>query len=279
MRRIGTFITGLLVGATLFGGSVTFAAEIMAEQSANRFLVDGQEVQLTAYAINGNNYLKLRDIGEAVGFNVYWDAENHCVQIESDMPYTGVAPVTSEADITTSGGYEQSAVKPSPQVGDTILCSDGYAYEITDVSKYNNSMFATEETDALPSPTCDWSLLVQPELPAPEARHFTAGGKEYLFVRNLYETKRMQYTLYNAIGDNPQIWQNGRPVTMANGKPLVRINLSIPNDVNAVSFWPWRSEQITELFHSCPPGEYSMEAWDVYCDGTFRYTEYYIHVE
>ena len=43
----------------------------MAEQSTNRFLVDEQEVQLTAYAINGNNCLKLRDIGEAVGFNVY----------------------------------------------------------------------------------------------------------------------------------------------------------------------------------------------------------------
>ena len=251
----------------------------MAEQSTNRFLVDGQEVQLNAYAINGNNYLKLRDIGEAVGFNVYWDAENHCVQIESDKPYTGVAPAASKAETSTSANYEQSVVKPAPQAGDTILCSDGYAYEIKDVSKYSSSMFATEETDALPSPTCDWSLLVQPELPAPEARHFTAGGKEYLFVRNLYETKRMQYTLYNAIGNNPQTWQNGKPTTMANGEPMVRINLSIPNDVNAVSFWPWRSEQITELFHSCPPGEYSMEAWDVYCDGTFRYTEYYIHVE
>lgn len=39
----------------------------MAEQRVNRFLVDGQEVQLNAYVINGSNYLKLRDIGEAVG--------------------------------------------------------------------------------------------------------------------------------------------------------------------------------------------------------------------
>ena len=88
----------------------------------------------------------------------------------------------------------------------------------------------------------------------------------------------MQYTLYNAIGDNPQTWKNGRPVTMANGDPMVRINLSIPNEINATSFWPWRSEQITELFDSCPAGEYSMEAWVVYCNGAFRYTEYYIHV-
>ena len=277
MQQVGTFITGLLVGATLFGGTAAYAAGIMAEQSLNRILVDGQEVQLDAYAINGSNYLKLRDIGAAVGFNVYWDTEQHCVQIESNAPYTGVAP-TVYTENTTLADYDQSERKPTPQVGDIILCSDGYAYEIKDVSKYNNSMFATEETDALPSPTCDWSLLDQPALPEPEARHFTAGGKEYLFVRNLYETKRMQYTLYNAIGDNPQTWKNGRPVTMANGDPMVSINLSIPNEINAMSFWPWRSEQITELFNSCPPGEYSMEAWDVYCDGAFRYTEYYIHV-
>ena len=278
MKRVGTFITVLLVGATLFGGTAAYAAGIMAEQSTNRFFVDGHEVSLNAYAINGSNYLRLRDIGEAVGFNVYWDTEQHCVQIESDAPYTGVAPAANNVEITPLASYEQSETKPTPQEGDIILCSDGYAYEIKDVSKYNNSMFATEETDALPSPTCDWSLLDQPALPEPEARHFTAGGKEYLFVRNLYETKRMQYTLYNAIGDNPQTWKNGRPVTMANGDPMVSINLSIPNEINAMSFWPWRSEQITELFNSCPPGEYSMEAWDVYCNGAFRYTEYYIQV-
>ena len=52
MKRVGTFITGLLVGATLFGGTAAYAAGIMAEQSLNRILVDGQEVQLDAYAIN-----------------------------------------------------------------------------------------------------------------------------------------------------------------------------------------------------------------------------------
>ena len=259
MKRVGTFITGLLVGATLFGGTAAYAAGVMAEQNLNRILVDGQEVQLDAYAINGSNYLKLQDIGAAVGFNVYWDTEQHCVQIESNAPYTGVAPAAN-TEITPRASYEQSEATLTPQAADVIRCSDGYAYAIKDVSKYNKSMFATEETDALPAPTCDWSLLVQPALPEPEARHFTAGGKEYLFGRNLYETKRMQYTLYNAIGDNPQTWKNGRPVTMANGEPTVRINLSIPNEINAPSFWPRRSEQIIELFNSCPPGEYSMEA-------------------
>ena len=51
MKRVGTFVTGIVVGATLFGDTAAYAAGIMAEQSMNRFLVDGQEVQLDAYAM------------------------------------------------------------------------------------------------------------------------------------------------------------------------------------------------------------------------------------
>lgn len=279
MKRIGTFVVGLLVGGMLFGGTVAYAAGVVAELSNHRFYVDGKEVTMTAYGINGNNYVMLRDIGKAVGFNVFWDSTNHCVQIESDQPYTGVAPTAKLADSKSAADYTQAELMPEPKVGDTIICSDGYVMEIKDLTKYQNSMFATEETSTLPEPTCDWSLLDQPELPDAEANHFKSGGKDYVFVRNLFETRRMQYTLYNAIGDNPQTWKNGKPVTKVNGDPLVTVKLSIPENVAANSFWPWRSEQITELFNSCPPGEYSFEAWDVFCDGAFRYTEYYVAVK
>lgn len=57
MKRIGSFIAGLLVGTMLFGGSVAYAAGVVAELSSHRFFVDGQEVKMTAYAINGNNYV------------------------------------------------------------------------------------------------------------------------------------------------------------------------------------------------------------------------------
>ena len=45
---------------------------------------------MTAYNIAGQNYVRLRDIGQQVGFNVYWQDG---VQIDTDAPYTGVAPV------------------------------------------------------------------------------------------------------------------------------------------------------------------------------------------
>ena len=280
-KQIFTMLTGLLIGAALTGGSAAVAAGIMAERSHHRVVVDGKEVQMEAYVINGNNYVMLRDIGKAVGFNVHWDSTNGCVQIESDKPYTGTAPAKTQSVAVgaKNADYTQADVMPEPKAGDKIPCSDGYVYEITDVSKYQNSMFATQETDTLPDPTCDWSLLDQPTLPEPEANHFTSGGKEYMFVRNLFEPRRKQYTLYNAIGANPQPRPSGKPVTRADGSPLVTVKLSIPESVAANSFWPWRSDQIVELFNSCPPGEYAFEAWDVYCDGAFQYTEYYISVK
>ena len=100
MKRMGTFMAGLLIGATLFGGSVAYAAGIMAERSTHTILVDGVETPMTAYAINGNNYVMLRDIGAAVDFNVFWDTEKHCVQVESDKPYTG-QPSLPNIDLDT----------------------------------------------------------------------------------------------------------------------------------------------------------------------------------
>lgn len=60
------------------------------------------------------------------------------------------------------------------------------------------------------------------------------------------------------------------------GTPAVRIHLEVPANMNAHPFWPWRESEIANLFNSCPPGDYYMEAWDVYIDGVFQRTEYNI---
>ena len=86
-----SFAAGFMTSALLFGGTVAYAAGVLAERSTNRVFVDAQEVQLDAYLINGKNYVQLREIGEAVGFNVYWDG---AAQIDTTAPYTGEAPVT-----------------------------------------------------------------------------------------------------------------------------------------------------------------------------------------
>lgn len=83
------FALGILCGAMLFSGATAVAAGITAEPSWQNIYMDGEQVFMTAYNIAGNNYVKLRDIGQQVGFNVYW-ADG--VQIDTDAPYTGVAP-------------------------------------------------------------------------------------------------------------------------------------------------------------------------------------------
>lgn len=204
----------------------------------------------------------------------------------TQMGYDVELPVSSE--IVSAGGAisynaDGSINVPSdgsryvPQVGDVIRCDDGTNYTITDVSRYDKNMFASGPLGELPTPTCDWSLLPQPELPDAEVRHFELASGDYLFVRNLYETRRMLYTLYNAIGENAETWQNGKPVLHPSGNQKVHISLTLPEDVEGQSFWPWRESQITEPFHSNPCGTHYLEAWDVYKDGVFQRTEYIVY--
>ena len=112
MKR-GSFAAGFLTCLLVVGVTTTaYAAGIVAERSTNRIVIDGKEVQMEAYVINGNNYVKLRDIGKAVGFEVYWDSENGCVQVESGKPYTGEEPAKDEV------------IKPTPQPEPTVPTND-----------------------------------------------------------------------------------------------------------------------------------------------------------
>ena len=106
-------LTGLALGAVLAGSAA--AAGVMAEPSWQNIYVDGQQVHMTAYNIAGNNYVKLRDIGQAVGFNVYWQDG---VQVDSTSPYTGEAPAQTPPTTTAQ------AVRVSSYKGDTLSVGD-----------------------------------------------------------------------------------------------------------------------------------------------------------
>jgi len=97
-KNICMILTGMALGASLTGGAV--ASGLVANPTWNPIFVDGVQVEMEAYRIGGNNYVKLRDIGEKVGFNVYWD---NGVQVDSDAPYTGEKP---EEEKTITGIME-----------------------------------------------------------------------------------------------------------------------------------------------------------------------------
>ena len=109
-KNAATLLTGMVLGASLVGGA---AAGIVAEPTWQNIYVDSQQVSMTAYNIAGNNYVKLRDIGQQVGFNVYWD---NGVQIDSDAPYTGVAPVQATQSLPTVDEIREEMIERINQV-------------------------------------------------------------------------------------------------------------------------------------------------------------------
>jgi len=73
------------VGGELAAGDQTSKT---AQISTSSVYLNGESVTLTAYTIDGNNYFKLRDIGEALDFSVSWDGTNNTIVIDTTQGYT-----------------------------------------------------------------------------------------------------------------------------------------------------------------------------------------------
>lgn len=89
---------------TVVGGEMTHSDSVKAETpipTNSRITVNGAETEFTAYLIGGNNYFKLRDIGEAMGFDVDWDSAQNAIIINTSADYT--------SNQLTSAGEIQSA--------------------------------------------------------------------------------------------------------------------------------------------------------------------------
>lgn len=54
----------------------------------SRIFMDGSEIILTAYRINGSNYFKLRDLGKVMNFGVNWNSTTQSIDIQTNLNYT-----------------------------------------------------------------------------------------------------------------------------------------------------------------------------------------------
>ena len=90
MKKSVHFLVGVVVGIMLMSCVGFTRGNQEAIPSWQPIYVDGEQVSMEAYNINGNNYVKLRDIGREVGFNVYW---SDGVRVDSTSGYTGEPPV------------------------------------------------------------------------------------------------------------------------------------------------------------------------------------------
>ena len=65
-------------GSELVIGEDRSATAVRSDQPVK---VDGQDAKLTAYNLGGNNFFKLRDLGDALNFRVDYDSETRTVLI------------------------------------------------------------------------------------------------------------------------------------------------------------------------------------------------------
>ena len=262
-KEIALVASGIILGATI--AAPVAGAALTAQQSSQKIVVDGKPVQIETYSIGGSNYCKLRDVGRAMNFSVEYDPLTNTVRINSNAPYDDSPSVINASHTVT---FPTDGSQYVPQVGDRILCDGGTEYEIKDVARWDANVFAEGPLPPLPTPTCDWNAFPTLTLPEPIVKHYSDKYGDDLFVRNVYEVRRMVYTIYNAIGEEPDAWRDGRP--------LCKIYTEIPPEYEPYTerFWPWRESEITSTVHACPNVRYYVDAYDFYHNGIYEYTRY-----
>lgn len=72
------------VGGELVAGDGVEKAAIL---NTSTIYKDGQEIELVAYTIKGNNYFNLRDIAQCFDIGVTWDGETNTVGIDTSIGY------------------------------------------------------------------------------------------------------------------------------------------------------------------------------------------------
>ena len=115
MRKRKLFLSACLASAIIVSAGAT---TISAKPSPHKVFVNGTQIDVAAYLINGNNYYKLRDVaailnGTPSQFDVTWNAEGEYIYLAHDLPYqsvggelTGVASAVESISQTTDPIYD-----------------------------------------------------------------------------------------------------------------------------------------------------------------------------
>ena len=99
---------GVLAGLALCGPAGAAVQQLTATPTTQSFYVDGQQVQFEAYQLHGSNFVKLRDVGQAVDFAVDYDGSTNSVHINSALPYQKEMTTPAPAIPAPSGLEEET---------------------------------------------------------------------------------------------------------------------------------------------------------------------------
>jgi len=130
------------------------ASAAQAENSQVALYCNGQPVAASAYNIDGSNYFKLRDIGEAVGFAVHWDEAAQLMMITTDS--VGITTVAQGQDNyayhdRTDNAIELDESFTNPDYWDSLPELDAYvedeAIEVLEVPEEELEQSQIREVD------------------------------------------------------------------------------------------------------------------------------------
>lgn len=71
----------------IINGKTVVRQQTEAVPTTSDIYIDGVKVNLTAYYINGNNYFKLRDLAQALDFEVVWNGEENRIYVSTYGSY------------------------------------------------------------------------------------------------------------------------------------------------------------------------------------------------
>lgn len=76
-------------GAACALGLTAFATQMDLNPNTFPIMLNGSNVEIEGYNINGSTYFKLRDIGDKVGFNVDFENDTIMISQKNPLPISG----------------------------------------------------------------------------------------------------------------------------------------------------------------------------------------------
>ena len=146
------FGLGMIVGGLLCGTTAAAADYLQARPTTQTFYLEGEKIELTAYLIGGSNYVRLRDIGQAVDFGVVYDGTTNSVYIDPSAHY--------EQEVTPPA---QATPAPSDLTEDTVRATIQALRDRYPTRSYYPAPYVPNNPLDRPYSNCDacagWAML------------------------------------------------------------------------------------------------------------------------
>lgn len=215
---------------TSVGGEMAMGdgAAKTAIRTDSKIFVDGGEVSMTVYTIDGSNYFKLRDVMQIFDIGVGWDSATSTATINTNEGYALTAYEQSKYDafqkayqeaLVNPYQYKQIYKEPFIQFQTTpgkLLYKVGEPFEIAGFKVVYVDVYGFT-TDV----TSDIELKVN-STKIYDGYKFTQAGDKT--VDCYYEGKKLNYFKISVIGDDANLVQSGDYYLQINGKYIYPVS-------------------------------------------------------